>query len=222
MEMDFDKHFEYENKFYLTAGVERIGKFSSHLELFRRTSNLPGEVIECGVFKGASLSRFIKFRSLFENPYSRKIIAFDIFGEFPKALYKGDAEKRMKFIKDAGNKGISKDSLISILKRLNLYQNVELVEGNILKTVSDFKKKNQHLKISLLHIDVDLYEATKVCLEEFCPLVVKGGIVILDDYGKFAGANKAIDEFFANLNVKIQKLPYSFGVSFVEVASEKL
>lgn len=214
--MDLNKHYEYENNFYLTAPVNRISKFATHLELFRRVSGLAGEIIECGVFKGASLSRFIKFRSLLENPFSKKIIAFDTFGEFPEANFKPDKQKRKQFIREAGNKSISRDRLISILIKLNLYENIELIEGDILKTVPDYKLKNPQLKISLLHIDVDLYEATKVCLEEFYPLVVRGGIVILDDYGAFPGANRAIDDFFSGKNVLVKKLPYSNAISYIE------
>jgi hypothetical protein len=214
--INFEKQFEYENGFYLTSPVNRFSKFATHLELFKKVSKLAGEIVECGVFKGASLSRFVKFRSLFENPFSKKIIAFDIFGEFPDAMYQLDEEKRKKFVEEAGSTSISKEKLITILKKLNLYQNIELIEGNIIETIPDYRKKNPHLKISLLHIDVDLYEATKVSLEELHQCVVKGGIIILDDYGAFPGANKAVDDFFRDIDVKINKLPYSNAISYVE------
>ena len=216
-ELDFSKQFDYENNFYLTAPIGRISKFATHLDLFRKVSGIAGDIVECGVFKGVSLSRLIKFRDLFENPFSRKIIAFDTFGEFPEAQYPLDVKKREQFVSEAGSKSIGKVQLISVLQRLNLYQNIELIEGNILQTVPEYKGKNPHLKISFLHIDVDLYEATRVCLEELYSLVTRGGIVILDDYGAFPGANKAIDEFFTGKKVKINKLPYSNAISFVEV-----
>lgn len=222
MDIDFTKQFEYENKYYLTATVGRMSKFATHLELFRRVSGLAGDIVECGVFKGVSLSRLVKFRSLFENSFSKKIIAFDTFEEFPEAQYELDKDKREQFVQEAGSKSISKEELISIFKKLSLYENIELIEGNIMETVPDYKLKNPHLKISLLHIDVDLYEATKVCLEELYPLVVRGGIVILDDYTAFAGANKAIDDFFLNKDVRIQKLPYSCAISFVEAIEQEV
>jgi len=217
IEADFAKTFCYENNYFLTAPVNRISKFATHLDLFRRVSGLAGDIVECGVFKGVSLCQFIKFRALFENPFSKRIIAFDTFGEFPEALYELDKNRREQFIQEAGSKSIGREELISILKELNLYQNLELIEGDIRKTLPEYRSKNPQLKISLLHVDVDLYESTKTCLEEFYPLMVKGGIVILDDYGAFAGANKAIDECFAQNDVKIKKLPYSSAISFVEV-----
>ena len=86
---------------------------------------------------------------------------------------------------------------------------------NILKTVPKFVKSNKQIRISLLHIDVDLYDATKVSLENLFPCVVKGGIVILDDYGAFPGANKAIEEYFKDKKYKIEQLRFSNSVSFI-------
>ena len=83
--MDFEDHFHYENNFYITAPINRFSKFITHLDLFRRISNIRGEIVECGVFKGNSLMRWIKFRSLLENSFSRKIYGFDTFGKFPDA-----------------------------------------------------------------------------------------------------------------------------------------
>ncbi len=216
MDIDFSKQFDYENGFYLTAPVNRISKFATHLELFKMASHLPGEIVECGVFKGVSLCRLIKFRSLFENDFSRKVIAFDTFGEFPTARYELDKKRRQQFVDEAGSRSISKSELQAVLEKLNLFTNIELIEGNILTTVSDYVKQYPHLKISLLHIDVDLYEATRECLEQLYPLVVRNGIVILDDYGAFAGANKAIDEYFQDSPAQIRKLPYSNAISFIQ------
>lgn len=215
MDIELDKMFEYENKFYLSSTIDRFSKFVTHLDFYRKILGLPGEVVECGVFKANSLSRFIKFRSLLENSMSRKIIAFDTFGEFPEAFYPEDFNKRAEFIKLAGSKSISKGDIENILKDLNLFQNIELVEGDILKTVPEYVKEVPSIKISILHIDVDLYEPTKVVLENFYDHVVKGGIIILDDYGAFAGANKAIDDFFSDKDIKIQKLDFSNSISFV-------
>jgi len=216
IDINLEKKFDYENKYFLAATVDRISKFVTHLELFKKISGLSGEVVECGVFKGNSLSRFIKFRALLENPFSRKIIAFDAFDEFPETSYEPDIKRREQFITEAGSKSISKEQLISILKHLNLYENIKLIEGNILQTLTEYIKKSPYLKIALLHIDVDLYEPTKIALEVLYPHVVRGGVIILDDYGAFAGANKAIDDFFKNENIIIQKLPYSHAISFVE------
>ena len=81
---DFSKPFEYENNFYFSSGIGRIGKLIAHYELFKMVKDLPGEIIECGVFKGSSLIRFVTFRNLFEKENLRKVVGFDAFGKFPE------------------------------------------------------------------------------------------------------------------------------------------
>ena len=212
---DLSKNFEYENGFYATAEPRRLSKFITHLELFKKTSSLRGEILELGVFKGNSLFRWIKFRDLLENTYSRKIIAFDIFGEFPEANFEGDKKTRELFVAETnGGIGISYEELTSLLKTQNLDKNTDIIKGNILETLPDYLKNHPELKLSLLHIDVDLYEATQISLELLYDRVVKGGIIIFDDYGAFAGANKAIDGFFGG-QLEIKKLPYSHSIAYI-------
>lgn len=213
--MDFKEHFNYENNFYITAPVNRFSKFITHLDLFRRISALRGEIIECGVFKGNSLMRWIKFRSLLENSYSRKIYGFDTFGTFPDASIEDDIGKRQAFINEAGSESVKKHQFENYLKNLNLTENVFLIEGDVNKTVPDFIRKNKEIRIALLHIDVDLYQPTKTCIENFFPHVVKGGIIVLDDYGAFPGANKAIEEFIDSKNFRVEQLRYSHSISFI-------
>ena len=212
---DLSKSFEYENGFYATADVDRISKFITHYELFKQTSNLRGEIVEFGVFKGNSLFRWIKFRDLIENTYSRQIIAFDMFGEFPETDFENDKKERLNFIEETGGGiGISIEELTDILQKQELNKNVNLIKGNILETLPQFIEKNPQLKISLLHIDVDLYEATNIALTSLFEYVVPGGIIIFDDYGDFAGANKAIDDFFQGKK-EIKKLPFSSHIAYI-------
>ena len=212
---DLEKRFQYENGFYATADPSRISKFVSHLEFFKRTSDVRGEIVEFGVFKGNSLFRWIKFRDLLEQTSSRKIIGFDIFGDFPEALFEEDKLKRDAFVNETkGGESISYEEIISLLKDQNLYKNVDLIKGDILETLDVYLDNNPHLKISLLHIDVDLYEPTKYILERLYSKVTKGGIIVLDDYGAFAGTNKAVDDFFDN-QIEVKKLPYSNAISYL-------
>lgn len=212
---DLEKRFDYENGFYATADPSRFSKFISHLEFFKRTSEIRGEIVEFGIFKGNSFFRWIKFRDLLEQTNSRKIIGFDIFGDFPEANFEEDKLKRDAFIEETkGGKSISFEEITAILKKQNLQKNVEIVKGDILQTLDQYLENNPHLKISLLHIDVDLYEPSKVILEKLYSRVTKGGIIILDDYGAFAGTNKAVDDFFKD-KVEIKKLPYAHAISYI-------
>jgi hypothetical protein len=69
---NFESTFEYENNFYLSCDNSRIAKLLAHYELYKMVSNLPGAIVECGVFKGTSLTRFATFRDLFSNSHAKK------------------------------------------------------------------------------------------------------------------------------------------------------
>ncbi len=209
------RKFEYENGFYATTDAARLSKFVTHLEFFRQTATVRGEIVEFGIFKGNSFFRWVKFRDLFEQTGSRKIIGFDIFGNFPEAGFEADKGKRDAFVAETnGGKSITYEEINALLDAQQLNRNVEIVKGDILKTLDEYLDNNPHLRISLLHIDVDLYEPTKHVLERLYDKVTTGGIIIFDDYGAFAGTNKAVDDFF-NGRAEIKKLPYSNAISYV-------
>jgi len=88
---------------------------------------------------------------------------------------------------------------------------VVLVEGDLSETAHDFVKKNPGLRISLLHLDVDLYEPTLAALDAFYPCVVNGGLVVFDEYGltEWAGESRAVEEYFGSDLPHIEKFSFS-------------
>ena len=87
---DFEKTYDYENYFYWTSDTQRVGKLLAHYELFKIAQKSEGSIVECGVFKGASLIRFAVFRKLFPVSEQKKIIGFDSFAEFPHTEFEPD------------------------------------------------------------------------------------------------------------------------------------
>jgi len=215
---DFEKMYEYENGFYLTSASSRIAKSIAHYELYKKIVDLPGEVVECGVFKGVSLIRFATYREILESQFSRKIIGFDAFGKFPDNVsLQTDKEFIKNFETDAGD-GISKDELENILK-YKKFNNIFLIKGLIPESFDEYFREKPATQISLLHIDVDVYEATKACLDYLYERVVKGGIIVFDDYGLVDGATKAINEFIKQMGKNdsfIKKLPYNYVPTYME------
>lgn len=212
---NFEKAFEYENDFYLSCDNTRFGKFLAHYELFKMCRDLPGAIVECGVFKGASFVRFAGFRDLFGSPASHKVIGFDIFGEFPETTFTEDLKFRDSFIREAGISSISVDQLQQVLQKKGMDKNVELVKGDITRTVPEYIEKNPHLKISLLNLDTDIYEPAVTILEHLYPRIVKGGVLILDDYGTFPGETKAVDDYFKGRNIEIKKFSFAMTPCYI-------
>jgi hypothetical protein len=199
--LDFKKKIEYENMFYLSCDSSRIGKAISQYMLFRQTIEVSGDIIECGGFKGASFSRFSMYRKL-HGLEDKRLIGFDTFGGFPETDFSEDFDLRNKFISEGG-RGISVDQLWKVLEEKKCRKNVELVEGNICKTVPEFIKKNPGLRISFLNLDVDIYEPSVTILEYLYPRISRGGVLMLDDYNTFPGETKAANDFFKDKDVTI-------------------
>ena len=199
--------WDAENIYHLKTDISRISKLIYHYEIYKKIQDIPGDIVECGVFKGVSLTRFLTYRSILENNFSRKIIGFDAFGKFPKQKQKSDKNFIKKWESLAGD-GISKSELNNILLNKK-FENYELIEGDVFKTIPNFLKNNNTKKIALLHLDMDVYKPTKFVINKLFNKMSKNGIILIDDYSETVGATKAIDEFLKiKKNLKIKKLSY--------------
>jgi hypothetical protein len=208
-----DQQWDYENGFYLTSHVTRLAKMLAHYELYKSIVNLPGHIVECGVYKGASLIRFSTFRETLESPFSRKVIGFDVFGKFPEQESTED-KKFIERFEGEGGYGISIDELREVFAHKS-FANYELIQGDVCDTIPKYLSEHPEFKIALLHIDVDVYKPTVVILNSLYERVVRGGLVVFDDFGTVAGETKAIDEFFEGKDILIEKLPISHIPSYI-------
>lgn len=183
--------------------------------MYKSIINIPGHIVECGVFKGSSIVRFATFREMLENPNSRKIIGFDAFGGFPQQERECDKAFIEKFEREAG-RGITLDELNEVFKHKQI-SNYEMVKGDVLQTVPEYVSNHPELKIALLHLDLDVYNPTKIALECLFNKVVKKGLVVFDDYGTVEGATTAVDEYFAknSIDLLIEKSSISHIPAYV-------
>lgn len=206
--------WDAENAFYHKSNISRLGKLIYQYEIYKLIKDLPGDVLEFGVFKGNSLIRFLTFRSIIENNFSRKVYGFDTFKEFPSQKRKNDKKLKKDFTADAG-KPIRKNILKSILDKKK-FENFELVEGDVLKSLNKFLKNNPNLKISLLHLDMDVFNATNFVINKLKDRIVKNGIILIDDYGTVEGATKVIDNFLKkNKKLELKKMSFYKVPSFI-------
>ncbi len=207
------KIWESENIFHLKSDVGRYGKFLAHYEIYKKILSIPGDIIECGVFKGVSLLQFASFRYLLETNASRKIVGFDDFGLFTKQKNIDDKKFISTWNKELG-KGISEKELGKILSEKK-FSNFELIKGDVKKTIPKFIKKNKHTKVALLHLDMDVYQPTIVALKYFYKMMSNNGVILMDDYAVEVGATKAIDHFFKNKKVEIKKIGFHDHCSYI-------
>jgi len=204
--MNFWKH---ENLFYLTSKKKRILKLLDHYEIYKKILRIKGEIVEFGVFKGVSLIRFLTFRDLLEKKNKRKVIGFDAFGKFQykKKKYKNSKADKAFAIRHDDNigLGININSLKKYLKKKKI-SNYKLIKGDILETLPKYLIKNKKLRISLLHLDLDVYKPTQFALENTYKYISKNGIILIDDYTHIKGATLAVDEFIKKNKLKVQRV----------------
>lgn len=169
-------------------------------------NKIDGDVVECGVFKGANCKFICNFFK--ENNFEYKnVYLYDTFEGMPIASNEDININSRKNYNDYIKK-IEKNSSQNNFYR---YEHINNVQKNILSTnyneekilfikgmVEDTIPKQMPDKISLLILDTDYYKSTIHELKYLYPLVVSGGFIIIDDYGTWAGVKKAVDEFFVD------------------------
>ena len=170
-----------------------IGIAETLYESIELTKHLKGEIIEIGVYKGASLFHMLKYLNNIKS--NKKISGFDTF--------EGFNYMDINYLDEiwAGTHKLTNEwGYQEIVKFLN-YANYdfELIKGDIKQTI---KNKNQS-EFSLVHVDVDSYETTKFVLENLFDKIVKGGIMLIEDaastplgYGSFY----AMEDFLRKKN----------------------
>ena len=189
----------------------------TRIELFKMVQEVQGSIVECGVYKAANLMTFFQMSNVYEPfTFTRKIIGFDSFEGFPSTSG-NDPTATVGHLSDTNFSRITE--LIKwqeINKALPSIPKIELVKGDAMETIPHYKKQNPHLVISLLYLDFDLYEPTRIALEEFLPLVPIGGIVAFDELNQYrwAGETKALNEIIGIKNVELRKFSFDAHVSY--------
>jgi hypothetical protein len=209
--------WEAENVFYLKSHPSRLAKLLAHYEIYRNIASVPGAVVECGVYKGASLTRFATFRALLENNDSRKIYGFDAFGAFPTTGVQSQADQSFigKF-EEQGGAGISSESLGRLL-RAKGFANFDLIKGDVFDTIPALIRTSPYLRIALLHLDMDVYEPTRFAVDQLLPHMAPGGLIVFDDYNSVEGATRVADELCRSHGWPLEKNPFYNVPSFVRV-----
>lgn len=200
-----------------------LKRFLAHYEFFRMTIDLPGDIVELGVYRGASLmawANFLEVRNMGDR--AKQVIGFDNWKGFTRFHEKdGRPEPRVNKVLGGYDARVFKEILqdaVSIYDKDRFIPHkprVLLVDGDIEESVPRFVEENPGLRICLLHVDCDLYQPTKTALELLWPRVVTGGVVLFDDYGirPWEGETTAADEYFQNKNAVLRRLDWAMSPS---------
>jgi len=209
------------NGFILSPDTKVFGKLLARTLLAQQVKDLPGDIVECGVFKGTGMLTFLKLKRFLCPNSGKKVVGFDFF----------DSEKLVESLS-----GIDKEAMNTLFSQRNykhednhaeLFGNFvkqcgfeehefDLVPGDITETAAQYVAERPGFRISMLYIDLDVDIPTYEALKAMWSRVVKGGIVVFDEYAFHKWSESAgADRFFADKDVEIKTLNYICPTAYV-------
>jgi Macrocin-O-methyltransferase (TylF) len=191
-------------------------------EIFKRTTHVKGSIVECGVNHGFGIMSWAKFSAILEPVnLMRRIYGFDTFDGFP-AIGEKDRAATSQHVKAGDLKANSFDELNELVdiydstRFLGHVSKVKLIKGDATKTIPQFVVEHPHVLVSLLFLDFDIYEPTKVALETFLPRMPSGAIIAFDELDNplWPGETLAMLETHAKRKLKIERLEFDPYIGF--------
>ena len=195
------------NEFIFSNYIKVLGKMLHRFEYFNKIKDLPGDIIEIGVFKGSGIATFSKFLEIYCPNSNKKVIGFDIFQNNTNEILKKDVtldKDNMNTVYSRVNADdLTLQSVDARLMNMNIHQKYSLVEGDVEETLPLFLEKNPGLRISLLYIDCDIERPTYYSLKYLWDRILPGGIILFDEYEyhSFSESN-GVDKFLKENNIK--------------------
>lgn len=205
-----------QTKPYTLTSPERIASLVNAVN-YIVDNKIEGDIVECGVWKGGSSMAAIATLK-YKKDFSREVYLYD--------TYEGmsvPTEEDKVFTGTSANEMLQ-SSDINDASSVWCYSSIEEVRTNV-STLNYPKDKIHYIKgkvedtipqympekIAVLRLDTDWYQSTKHELEHLYPLLVKGGVLIIDDYGHWEGARKAVDEYMEHqkLAILLNRIDYT-------------
>jgi hypothetical protein len=215
--------FDSFNSFILSEDRRVFSKLISRALLYNEVKDIPGDIVECGVFKGTGLYTFLKLKGLYNPNSSKKVVGFDFFDTnqlISSISNKTDKEAMDVLFKERNftHETSFKDYLSTkLIQDGFLNTDFELVDGDLSITSKEYSENNPGFKISLMYMDVDLEEPTYNALNNLWDNVTKGGIVVFDEYGYNKWSeSKGVDRFIEEKNIEIKSLNYMCPTAYIK------
>ena len=201
---------------------QNLTRFLALYEIYKLVLPIKGSVVECGVNHGFGLMSWAKFSAIMEPVnLTRRIYGFDTFEGFP-SVSAADMSATSAHVKKGDLAADVHDELTQLIdiydstRFLGHVDKIKLVRGDATKTIPTFIEENPHILVSLLYMDFDLYEPTKVALEHFLPRMPKGAVVAFDELDNplWPGETLAMLEAHGRRPMRIERVEYDPYIGF--------
>lgn len=168
---------------------------------------IAGDIVECGVWRGGNLVIAGRMRAALG--FDRTIWAYDTFAGMTaptdhdfKPVKELDVREKFAELDRGDHNEWCMASLEEVQANFAARGGggaLKTVKGPVQETLLD--PANLPERIAVLRLDTDFYDSTKIEMEVLYPRLASGGVLIVDDYGEWAGARRAVDEYFAGRHV---------------------
>jgi len=201
---------------------QSLTRFLARTELFRQVLEVQGSIVECGVLYGGGLMSFAQLSAILEPVnYQRRIIGFDTFAGFAE-LDAADATGQSEHLHPGGMAVDAESDLEEAIRLFDMNRNlshvpkVSLVRGDASQTIPAYLEQHPHTVVSLLYLDMDVYEPTRVALEHLLPRIPRGGIVAFDELNSpnFPGETVALIDSLGIGKLRLRRFAYDSYLSY--------
>jgi hypothetical protein len=198
------------NEFIFSDDIKLLGKLLHRFEFFQQVKDIPGDIVEIGVFKGSGMATFCKFLEIYCPNSNKKVIGFDIFDTKESEVILNrdgtfDKSNMMTVYNKVNSNDLSLENVNARLENINSNKKYILVPGDVQDTLPKFIKVNPGFRASMIYIDVDLDRPTYNALKYLWDRLLPGGVILFDEYEyhKFSESN-GVEKFLKEFN-----LPYN-------------
>lgn len=199
--------YDFYNNFIFSKDTRVFNKMMKRSELYLKVKDIVGNICEFGVFKGASISLWLKLIDMYEPNSITKVFGFDFFN--PENVINNLNGLNKKMMTDVVNR-VKKDelSLEAVNEKLSYSTRYKLIQGDAVDKTSIFVTNNPGLKIKLLYMDLDVGEPTYQILLKLWDNVSVNGIIVFDEYAYHKWDESiGVDKFLKTIKGKYEQFP---------------
>jgi len=197
------------NNFIFSKDNRVFNKMMKRFELYLNVKNIVGDIIEFGVFKGASIALWLKLINMYEPHSITRVFGFDFFNPDQVVGELDGINKEM--MENVVNRAVKNDlTLKAVKEKLSGFDSSRymLIEGDAVSTSSTFINDNPGLKIKLLYMDLDVGESTYKILLNLWKNVSINGIIVFDEYAYHKwDESVGVDKFLKTIDGKYEQFP---------------
>ncbi|HEY5627302.1 MAG TPA: TylF/MycF/NovP-related O-methyltransferase [Nitrospira sp.] len=194
---------------------ERIRALCSAVR-YIEVAGIEGAIVECGVWRGGSMMAVAR-TLMNRGTTNRDLYLFDTFeGMSEPGIHDvATTGETAKELLDCSSR--TQEDMVwcyapleQVKQAMSLTEypaaRIQFVQGRVEDTLRKVFPDN----IALLRLDTDWYESTRHELEQLFPRLSRGGVLILDDYGHWQGARRAVDEYLHDHQIKMLLHPIDY------------